>query len=72
MRIRRTWNPYEAGYWHALNAEAVEHFKREHVGDPQDRKGSWRHLSWRQIDYWRPQECSLAGAVAFAARLLWI
>ncbi len=34
IRIRKTWKPYEAGYWHALNAEAVEHFKREHDGDP--------------------------------------
>jgi hypothetical protein len=34
IRIRETWKPYEDGCWHTLNAEAVEHFKREHGGHP--------------------------------------
>ena len=34
IRIRETWKPYEDGYWHTLNAEAVEHFNREHGGHP--------------------------------------
>jgi hypothetical protein len=35
---RKTWNAYSDGYWHELNAEAVEHFKRQYGNRPEIRK----------------------------------
>lgn len=38
IRLHKSWKPYEQGYWHELNIQAVEQFKKEYGNHPKIRK----------------------------------